>query len=99
MHYQVLNFTNWYKKIFNFIFIIGIKCFIDRVSERYKEIKMNKFIVGDKVKIATQPDVVFVISHVNHDHSYEIQYQLSDQQVLKYGNIAAEMLQKVENTQ
>ena len=60
---------------------------------------MNKFIVGDKVKIAIQPEVVFEISKVNHDHSYEIQYQLSDQQVLQYDNIAAEMLKKVENDQ
>ena len=60
---------------------------------------MNKFIAGDKVKIAIQPEVVFEISKVNHDHSYEIQYHLSDQQVLQYDNIAAETLQKVENSQ
>ena len=59
---------------------------------------MYKFAVGEKVKIATQPDIVFEIIQVNNDHSYEIQYQLSDQQIFKYGNIPAEMLQKVESS-
>ncbi len=59
---------------------------------------MNKFIVGEKVKIATQADVIFEISKVNPDNSYEIQYRLSELQILKYDNIAAEMLKKVEES-
>lgn len=59
---------------------------------------MNKFVIGEKVKIATQPEAIFEIIQVNDDNSYEILYQLSDQQIFKYGNVAAEMLEKVENT-
>jgi len=58
---------------------------------------MNKFVVGDKVKVTIQPDIIFEIVCVNLDNSYEIEYQLSSQQIFRYGNIAAEMLKKVES--
>ena len=59
---------------------------------------MNKFIVGEKVRIAIQPNAIFEITKVNNDNSYEVQYKLSEQHCLRYGNIASEMLQRVENT-
>lgn len=58
---------------------------------------MNKFEIGEKVKIATQPNTVFEIVEINPDRSYEIQHYVSDRQIFKYGNIATEMLKKIEN--
>lgn len=53
---------------------------------------MKRFKIGDKVQIAIQPDVIFEIIKVNTDFSYEVAYKISEQQILHYGNISAEML-------
>lgn len=57
---------------------------------------MQELLVNDYVKIASQPDTIFKITAVNPDKSFEIQYQLSDLQILHFGNVAAEMLLKIE---
>lgn len=57
---------------------------------------MHDFLVNDYVKIASQPDTIFKITAVNPDKTFEIQYQLSDSQILHFGNVVAEMLLKIE---
>ena len=57
---------------------------------------MRKFEIGEKVKIATQPNVIFEITRINSDHSYEILHKVSDKQIFYYDNIATEMLNKSE---
>lgn len=57
---------------------------------------MHDFLVNDYVKLASQPDTIFKITAVNPDKSFEIQYQLSDSQILHFGNVVAEMLLKIE---
>jgi hypothetical protein len=53
---------------------------------------MKKFAIGQKVKLAFIQDLVFEVIQVNYDESYEIQAYLTDQDVLHYGNVSAEML-------
>ncbi|AWL29664.1 hypothetical protein DJ533_14345 [Acinetobacter defluvii] len=56
---------------------------------------MTKIIIGEKVKLATQPELVFVVTKINLDQSYEIQLQNFSNQVLSYDNIPLEMLRVV----
>ena len=44
-----------------------------------------------------QPNIILETIPVNTDHCYQIQHQLSDQQRLRYGKIAARILKKIEN--
>ena len=53
---------------------------------------MKKYEIGQKVKLAFIQDLVFEVIQVNYDESYEIQAYLTDQDVLHYGNVSAEML-------
>ena len=45
----------------------------------------------------TLSHTILGIIPVNIDHCYQIQHQLSDQQRLRYGKIAARILKKIEN--
>ncbi|MFW1859769.1 hypothetical protein [Acinetobacter defluvii] len=56
---------------------------------------MTKITIGEKVKLATQPELVFVVTKINLDQSYEIQLQNFSNQVLSYDNIPLEMLRVV----
>ncbi|WP_173910115.1 hypothetical protein [Acinetobacter sp. Marseille-Q1618] len=56
---------------------------------------MTKISIGQKVKLATQPELVFVVTKINLDQSYEIQLQSVSNQVLSYDNIPMEMLRVV----
>lgn len=58
---------------------------------------MKKIVVGQQVKLASMQDMIFEVTHVNYDESYEIQAHLTEKEVLKYGNISAEMLVVVES--
>ncbi|NNP71541.1 hypothetical protein A7P53_03625 [Acinetobacter defluvii] len=56
---------------------------------------MTKITIGEKVKLAIQPELVFVVTKINLDQSYEIQLQNFSNQVLSYDNIPMEMLRVV----
>lgn len=53
---------------------------------------MKKIEVGQKVKLASMQTLIFEVMSVNYDESYEIQAYITEKEVLKYGNISAEML-------
>lgn len=57
---------------------------------------MKKIVVGQQVKLASMQNIIFEVTHINCDESYEIQTHLSEKEVLKYGNISAEMLVLVD---
>ena len=51
--------------------------------------------VGEQVKLAIMPDVVFKIIKQNTDGSFEVQANLGNQQI-SYGHIVPEMLRRVK---
>ncbi|MDM1759364.1 MULTISPECIES: hypothetical protein [Acinetobacter] len=57
---------------------------------------MTKIAVGQQVKLATQPEVIFVVTKINLDQSYEIQLCSMSKHDLSYDNIPMEMLRLIE---
>ncbi|WP_158319992.1 hypothetical protein [Acinetobacter equi] len=53
---------------------------------------MKKIELGDHVVLATIENITFKIVAENTDGSYEIEAKISDDQILRYGNISKEML-------
>ena len=53
---------------------------------------MKKIELGDHVVLATIENITFKIVGENTDGSYEIEAKISDDQILRYGNISKEML-------
>jgi len=53
---------------------------------------MKKIELGDHVFLATIENITFKIVGENTDGSYEIEAKISDDQILRYGNISKEML-------
>jgi hypothetical protein len=53
---------------------------------------MKKIELGDSVVLATIENMIFQIVAENTDGSYEIETKISDDQILRYGNISKEML-------
>lgn len=60
---------------------------------------MTKIEVGQKVKLATQPEVIFVVTKINLDQSYEIQLCSMSEPRVSYDNISIEMLRLVQQAQ
>lgn len=56
---------------------------------------MSSFVVGQRVKMASHPELVFEIVAINADQSFEIQSNISSLQHLKYHHISFEMLRAV----
>jgi phosphatidylserine decarboxylase len=54
--------------------------------------KIEKFTIGQKVKMASMGNLVFTIIAENTDGTYSVETQLDQQNVLSYGNISKEML-------
>ncbi|MGE8557027.1 MULTISPECIES: hypothetical protein [unclassified Acinetobacter] len=57
--------------------------------------KIEKFTIGQKVKMASMGNLVFTIIAENTDGTYSVETQLDQQNVLSYGNISKEMLRNV----
>ena len=57
---------------------------------------MKSFEMGQLVRLATNPDIVFKIVQINCDSSYQIQMNSWDSTLLSYDNVPAEMLRKIE---
>ena len=55
---------------------------------------MNTMQVGEQVKLAIMPEIIFKITKQNTDGSFEVQAHLGNQDI-SYGNIAPEMLRRV----
>ena len=60
---------------------------------------MTTFEIGHKVKLATHPELIFFFFWINQDQSYELQIRLSETKILSYGNISAEMLKKIDQSE
>ncbi|SPL71046.1 hypothetical protein [Acinetobacter stercoris] len=59
---------------------------------------MKRFEMGQVVKLATNPDILFEIVDVNSlDNTYEIRMKVEQSFSLYYQNIAAEMLFLIES--
>lgn len=56
---------------------------------------MNKIGIGSDVMMATIENVVFTVINKNVDGSFEIEAILDGKNIIKYGNIAQEMLRLV----
>lgn len=87
---HLLIFTHFIK-----IFIIWLNLIFKKYLYLGCKGKMTKISIGQKVKLATQPELVFVVTKINLDQSYEIQLQSVSNQVLSYDNIPMEMLRVV----
>lgn len=59
---------------------------------------MDVLETGQWVKMAIMPDLVFKIIQKNADGSFEIEAQLGNEQTINYGNIAPEMLRKMNHS-
>ncbi|WP_171262961.1 hypothetical protein [Acinetobacter sp. ANC 4169] len=57
--------------------------------------KIEKFLIGQKVKMASMGHLVFTVIAENTDGTYSVETQLDQQNVLSYGNISKEMLRKI----
>jgi hypothetical protein len=55
---------------------------------------MTEMKIGEQVKLAIMPDVIFKIVKQNTDGSFEVQAAFGNQNI-SYGNIAPEMLRRV----
>lgn len=53
---------------------------------------MTLLALGQLVQIATHPDLIFKITQVNPDYSYQVQGAGNDSAALSYDNVPAEML-------
>lgn len=58
---------------------------------------MKSFEIGQLVRLASNPEIIFKIIQINRDYSFEIQVQSWDSNHLSYNNVPPEMLRKVEN--
>lgn len=56
---------------------------------------IEKFAIGQKVKMASMENLVFTLISENTDGTYSVETQLDQQNVLSYGNISKEMLRNV----
>jgi len=56
---------------------------------------VEKFLIGQKVKMASMEHLVFTIIAENTDGTYSVETQLDQQNVLSYGNISKEMLREI----
>lgn len=56
---------------------------------------MSGLNIGELVKLANIPEVIFTIVQKNIDGSVNIEAQLSATQIMSYCDIAPEMLRKV----
>ena len=56
---------------------------------------IEKFAIGQKVKMASMENLVFTVISENTDGTYSVVTQLDQQNVLSYGNISKEMLRNV----
>ena len=54
--------------------------------------------IGEQVKLAIMPDVIFKIIKQNTDGSFEVEANFGNQHI-SYGNIAPEMLRRVDFNQ
>ena len=59
---------------------------------------MNKICIGSDVMMATIENIVFTVINKNVDGSFEIEAILDGKNIIKYGNIAQEMLRLVPNS-
>ncbi|QIO06657.1 hypothetical protein [Acinetobacter shaoyimingii] len=57
---------------------------------------MKAFEVGQLVRLATHPEMVFEIVEIHGDRSYQIQLHALESQHLSYDNVPAEMLRAKE---
>ncbi len=57
---------------------------------------MSLFRVGQHVYLASNSGITFEIVRINLDHTFEIQVQGSDLNMLKFDRVSAEMLQLVD---
>ena len=57
--------------------------------------KIEKFLIGQKVKMASMGNLVFTVIAENTDGTYRVETQLDQQNVLSYGNISKEMLREI----
>lgn len=58
---------------------------------------MAAFNIGQKVQLASNPDLVFQITAINPDQTFEIKVYCSELEYLHYHNISAEMLRLKED--
>lgn len=56
---------------------------------------MTKFDIGQSVRLASNPDIIFQITQINIDRSVQIQVLCSGLSHLTYDNVSPEMLRKV----
>ncbi|MDD2946329.1 MAG: hypothetical protein PHG15_11195 [Acinetobacter sp.] len=56
---------------------------------------IEKFAIGQKVKMASMENLVFTVISENTDGTYSVETQLDQQNVLSYGNISKEMLRNI----
>lgn len=59
---------------------------------------MTKICIGSDVMMATIENIVFTVINKNVDGSFEIEAILDGKNIIKYGNIAQEMLRLVPNS-
>lgn len=57
---------------------------------------MKIFELGQLVRLATHPDMVFKIVEINADRSYQIQLKAIETQHLIYDNVPTEMLRSID---
>ena len=55
---------------------------------------MSKIELGNQVRLAAMEKIVFTVVEENTDGSFEIEARISEDQILRYGNISKEMLRK-----
>ncbi len=67
---------------------------MQELNEKGKDI-MLKFHIGQHVQLASNAQIIFQITGINIDHTFQIQMKCSEQNHLKYDNVSAEMLRKV----
>ena len=66
---------------------------VQNINIRMREI-MTTMQIGELVKLATMPELIFKIIKRNTDGSYEVAANLGNQNI-SYGHIAPEMLRRV----
>lgn len=59
---------------------------------------MKSLTLGQMVKLATHPNLIFKITKVNPDFSYQVQMDGLNRIILSYDNVPFEMLKRVSIT-
>ena len=60
---------------------------------------MSLFLIGQKVVLSNSPEIVYVITAINADSTYQIRYDCSSLSMLNFDNVSAEMLRSVQETE